>query len=177
MGRMKRIYDSESNVHFITTNTYYRVKVFDQPENAKLALQALKFIQDKNWINLSEYVILPDHLHLLFEIISNKNVSQIMHSFKSYIAQEIFKRRLIQDSQGRDALAMGKSINGASRPRRFMARIWQPSFYDHIIRDERDLEMHVNYIHFNPVKHEYVSRPEDWPWSSYHKHKRFGVIE
>jgi len=45
--------------------------------------------------------------------------------------------------------------------------LWQRRFWDHIIRDEDDLKMHVDYIHYNPVKHGLVARPEDYPYSSY----------
>ena len=43
----------------------------------------------------------------------------------------------------------------------------QPRFYDHVIRDEQDLARHVDYIHFNPVKHSLVTCPRDYPWSSF----------
>lgn len=45
--------------------------------------------------------------------------------------------------------------------------IWQRHYWEHLIRDENDLRRHVEYIHFNPVKHGYSSRPVDWPYSSF----------
>jgi len=45
--------------------------------------------------------------------------------------------------------------------------LWQDRFWDHVIRDERDLINHFDYIHWNPVKHGYVEWPEDWPHSTY----------
>jgi hypothetical protein len=48
--------------------------------------------------------------------------------------------------------------------------IWQRRFWEHAIRDERDLSRHIDYIHFNPVKHGYVSRACDWPHSSFHRY-------
>jgi putative transposase len=50
--------------------------------------------------------------------------------------------------------------------------IWQRRFWEHAIRDEGDLERHLNYIHFNAVKHGYVSSPNDWPYSSWHGWKK-----
>ncbi len=52
--------------------------------------------------------------------------------------------------------------------------IWQRRYWEHLIRDEEDLERHVDYIHFNPIKHGLVTRPGDWPWSSYHRYVRLG---
>jgi putative transposase len=54
--------------------------------------------------------------------------------------------------------------------------IWQRRFWEHTIRDERDLANHVNYIHFNPVKHGHVSRAADWAHSSFHRYVRDGVL-
>ena len=53
--------------------------------------------------------------------------------------------------------------------------IWQRGFWDHVIRDERDLNRHFDYIHWNPVKHGYVRRVADWPYSSFHRFVAQGV--
>jgi putative transposase len=50
--------------------------------------------------------------------------------------------------------------------------IWQRSPLGNQIRNERDLQRHVDYIHYNPVKHGLVERVEDWPWSTYHRYIR-----
>ncbi len=52
---------------------------------------------------------------------------------------------------------------------------WQPRFWDHVIRDEVDLERHFDYIHWNPVKHGFVQNPEDWQESSYRHWAKQGV--
>ena len=54
--------------------------------------------------------------------------------------------------------------------------LWQRRFWEHTIRDEADFERHVDYIHFNPVKHELVSRVRDWPHSSFHRYVRQGLL-
>ena len=55
--------------------------------------------------------------------------------------------------------------------------IWQRRYWEHAIRDEADLERHVDYIHFNPVKHGLVSRVADWPHSSFHRYVEQGLLE
>ncbi|MFO7909878.1 MAG: hypothetical protein R6U42_07695 [Halomonas sp.] len=55
--------------------------------------------------------------------------------------------------------------------------VWQPRFWDHIIRDEVDLESHLHYIHFNPVKHGYVEDPKDWRHSSLHVWNNKGLYD
>ncbi|MFQ2649625.1 REP-associated tyrosine transposase [Aeromonas caviae] len=55
--------------------------------------------------------------------------------------------------------------------------IWQRRYWEHLIRDDADLQAHVNYIHFNPVKHGYCIKPVDWPYSSIHLYIRRGWIK
>ena len=55
--------------------------------------------------------------------------------------------------------------------------IWQNRFWEHQLRNDLDFEKHVDYIHYNPVKHGYVDRPCDWPWSSFHRYVRKGWYE
>lgn len=62
-----------------------------------------------------------------------------------------------------------QSLSRAGRGER---GIWQRRFWEHQIRNETDLQHHVDYVHYNPVKHDLVARVEDWPWSSYHRYAR-----
>jgi putative transposase len=55
------------------------------------------------------------------------------------------------------------------------AKLWQRGFWDHIIRNEGDLKTHLDYIHWNPVKHSYTNDPEIWLYSSYKDWKIKGV--
>ena len=52
--------------------------------------------------------------------------------------------------------------------------IWQKRFWEHLIRDEEDLEAHCDYIHYNAVKHGHVRSPKDWPYSSFHRFVKLG---
>jgi putative transposase len=55
--------------------------------------------------------------------------------------------------------------------------IWQRRFWKHTIRDEVDLNRHLDYIHYNPVKHRLVKRVAEWPWSSFHRYVKMGFYE
>ena len=52
---------------------------------------------------------------------------------------------------------------------------WQKRFWDHVVRDDKDLETHLHYIHFNPVKHGYVKDPRDWVDGSYIEWEKRGL--
>ncbi|MGH7962242.1 MAG: transposase, partial [Candidatus Binatia bacterium] len=53
--------------------------------------------------------------------------------------------------------------------------IWQPRFWEHQIRDDRDYAAHCDYTHYNPVKHRLVRSPCDWPWSTFQRFVRVGI--
>ena len=53
--------------------------------------------------------------------------------------------------------------------------IWQRRFWEHLIRNELDYSRHINYIHYNPVKHGYVSNPTEWKYSSIHRYIKAGI--
>ncbi len=62
-----------------------------------------------------------------------------------------------------------------SRMRKGERGIWQRRYWEHVIRDERDLHRHLDYLHYNPVKHGHVERVIDWPYSSFHRYVARGV--
>lgn len=105
-------------------------------------------------------VVLPDHLHLVMTLPDgDANFS---------IRLSLIKRRFT-DAVVRAGNPIARLPNGE------MA-LWQRRFWEHTIRDERDFERHVDYIHFNPVKHGLVTRVRDWPYSSFHRYVRTGVL-
>ncbi len=64
-----------------------------------------------------------------------------------------------------------------SRLQKGEAAIWQRRFWEHTIWDEQDLNHHLDYIHYNPVRHGLVKRPAEWPWTSFHRYERMGFYE
>jgi putative transposase len=74
--------------------------------------------------------------------------------------------RGLNESTARSARQVAKREKG----------LWQSRYWEHAIRDEADLARHVDYIHFNPVKHGLVSRVRDWPHSSFHQYVARGEL-
>ncbi|MBI2883111.1 MAG: transposase, partial [Candidatus Methylomirabilis oxyfera] len=71
-------------------------------------------------------------------------------------------------------LDVGERIS-QSRQRKGERGIWQRRYWEHLIRDEGDYQRHVDYIHFNPVKHGYVQSVKEWPYSSFHRWVKRGI--
>ena len=96
-------------------------------------------------------VILPDHLHSIWTLPEGD-------------ADFSTRWRRIK---GRVTRQLGEPADGSG--------LWQPRFWEHAIRDEADLRAHLDYVHFNPVRHGLVASPALWPHSSFHRHVRLGT--
>jgi putative transposase len=109
-------------------------------------------------------VVIPDHLHAIWTLPHGDADYSIRWA---WLKKEFTKRWL---NTGRDE--RGQS---AGRIRDGRRGVWQPKFWEHAIRDERDLERHVEYIHYNPVKHGVATCPHAWRWSSFDRWVRAGI--
>src|ERR1700751_3431494 len=72
--------------------------------------------------------------------------------------------------------AVVKSGTSVSRLRNGEVALRQRRYWEHTIRDDKDFERHIDYIHFNPVKHGLVERVRDWPYSSFHRYVSEGIL-
>ena len=81
--------------------------------------------------------------------------------------------RLIKSAFSR-SLTAGEPIT-KSRSRKGERGIWQRRYWEHTVRDEWDYVRHVDYIHFNPVKHGHVDDVSRWPHSSFHRYVQLGL--
>ena len=105
-------------------------------------------------------VILPDHLHCVWRLPDG----DADYSTRWSLIKATFSR----------SLARGER-RSASRIKRGERGIWQRRFWEHCLRDENDYARHVDYIHWNPVKHGHVDRATDWAYSSFHRYVARGV--
>lgn len=106
-------------------------------------------------------VVLPDHLHCIWTLPEgDADIANRWRQIKS-----TFSRELPADER-RSQRRLAKGERG----------IWQRRYWEHLIRDERDLRHHIDYIHFNPVKHGHVARVRDWPHSSFHRYVERGLL-
>jgi len=105
-------------------------------------------------------VILPDHLHAIWRLPKgDSDYSQRWRRIKAGFSR---------------ALPLGEGVN-PSRKMKGERGIWQRRFWEHTIRDEDDLNNHLDYIHYNPVKHGLTPRVSDWPHSTFHQYVQRGM--
>ncbi|WP_316214491.1 MULTISPECIES: REP-associated tyrosine transposase [unclassified Bradyrhizobium] len=105
--------------------------------------------------------VLPDHVHALWSLpVNDSDFATRWMLIKSGF------------SRGLPAAAARSNSKIAKREK----GIWQRRYWEHTIRDDRDFERHVDYIHYNPVKHGLVSRVMDWSHSSFHRFVERGIL-
>jgi len=111
-------------------------------------------------VTIDAMVILPNHLHTIWTMPEGD-------------ANFATRWRLIKSAFSR-SLPTGERISD-SRVAKGERRIWQRRYWEHTIRDESDFARRIDYVHINPVKHGYVTRVSDWPYSSFHRMVKLGV--
>ena len=151
MSNIRRYY-APGAIVFITQVVHQRIPVFSQPHFVDLLRWNLHETKRHHPFSMLAYCLLPDHFHLMLRPTGASNFSAIMHSLKPNFTKD-YKSEL--------------GIVGRMK-------FWQKRFWDHVIRDEEDFQRHLDYVHYNPVKHGLVEHPEDWPYSSYRVWKSRG---
>ncbi len=155
MPEYRRFYQP-GGTFFLTIVTYNRQPIFSNPENINKLRQAIATVKSEMPFDIVAAVVLPDHLHFLWKLPSKDlNYSKRVGRLKS-----LFTKAL----RGNNSLPQNVSI---SRQKHRESNVWQRRFWEHTIKDEADFEQHLNYIHYNPVKHGLVFCPHFWQYSSF----------
>ena len=138
-----RRYTEQNAAYFITTVTNRRNPVFVSEESVNMLMLTIEYFKIILDYKVFAYCILPEHIHLIIQILGKYSISYIMQMIKG-----TFARRLNKVSE----------IKGS---------IWQKRFYDEGIRNELMLIKKIEYIHNNPIKHDLVIDLDKFQYSSY----------
>ncbi len=148
---------------FFFTIVSYQIILCDEILRRKLR-DAIKEVQNSKPFSIDAWVLLPDHLHCIWTLPrgdSDYSVSWVM--IKRYVTKHCGK-----DFYNNELMTQSK-IN------RNESTIWQRRYWEHQIRDQEDYNKHVDYIHYNPVKHNLVNNVNDWQFSTFHRYVRDGI--
>ncbi len=147
----------QGGTYFFTVVTAGRAPVFQSHAAISCLRESFRSVQRRHPFSIDAIVVLPDHIHSVWTLPDD----DAAYSRRWRLVKTGFTKR-VQDFPG-----LAGQVSGA---------VWQKRFWEHTVRDDLDFERHVDYIHFNPVKHGYVSRALDWPYSSFHRYVRDGVL-
>ena len=155
---------TSGGTYFFTVVTYRRREILTMPESRAALRNVIEQVRSEYPFNIDAWVLLPNHLHCIWRLPTGDNdFSKRWGLIKTGFTKKT--KHLFQRDEW-----MNKS-----KKRHREATIWQRRFWEHQIRDETDYQTHMDYIHFNPVKHGLVDRVNEWPYSTFHRYVRAGV--
>lgn len=154
----------KGGTYFFTVVAFGRQPILTNDQVRAALREGIQEVQQSMPFTIEAWVLLPDHLHTIWTLPENDD------NFGSRWA--VIKRIVSKRCGSLEGLS--ESVRN-SRSKRGESPIWQRRFWEHCIRDERDLQRHLDYIHWNPVKHAYVKRVMDWPYSTFHRFVNNGI--
>ena len=139
--------------YFFTLITHRRRPILTLPDNVTRLRESFSHVQVSHPFVLDGIVILPEHIHCLMRLPEG---------------DEDFSRRwsLIKRHFSIGCVGVPEADTASRRDKREKG-VWQRRFWEHLIRDEEDWRRHMDYIHYNPVKHGHVGAPGEWSHSSF----------
>jgi len=141
--------------YFFTVVTHGRKPLLRAAQAVHLLQTAIRRVQEKRPFVVEAQVVMPDHLHSIWSLPDG----DFDYATRWRLIKEGFTRAFGANGPlpARDTRRQGRGEQA----------VWQRRYWEHLIRDDRDFAAHVEYIHFNPVKHGFVSAPCDWPHSTF----------
>jgi putative transposase len=116
--------------------------------------KAVRRVRSSAPFHIDAWVVLPDHMHCLWTL---------PEADDDYPGRwRAIKKAFSKSLPAIEPLSAAMTARGERG-------IWQQRYWEHTIRDDRDYAAHMDYIHFNPVKHGYAENSIDWPFSSFRR--------
>ena len=153
--------DVKGGTYFFTVNLAERKNTLLIDEIDKLR-DVLNRVKKRHPFKLDAMVVLPEHLHAIMTLPQ----ADSDYATRWMLIKAGFSRQLPPHERV-----------SKSRAKKGERGIWQRRYWEHLIIDECDYERHVDYIHYNPVKHGYVQRATDWRYSTIHDYIAKGIVD
>jgi len=151
-------------MYLFTLNTFRRAKFLTQEPFRHALREGIETTRAALPFEIVAWVLMPEHLHCIWRLPEgDADFSKRWAMIKRTVSKQC--GHLVE-------LDVGLS---KSKLKRRESAVWQRRFWEHQIRDDLDLQRHVDYIHYNPVKHGHVARVADWPYSTFYRYVQQGV--
>ena len=146
---------------FFTLVTYNRQPLLCHEENIRLLREAFHRVMQKHPFIIDACVALPDHLHCIWTLPPEDSNYPL-------------RRRQVKSYFSRHCNVAYKGEQTASQRDRGEQSVWQHCYWEHQIRDDLDMIGHIEYIHYNPVKHGLAKAPILWPYTTFQRYVKEG---
>jgi REP-associated tyrosine transposase len=156
---------SPGGTFFFTVITHRRAPIFRNATARRFLRESIAHVRRNRPFTVEGMVLLPEHLHCVWTLPDgdtdfSTRWRKIKEGFtRAYLASRVGIERSVTPA------TRGKGNRG----------VWQQRFWEHTIRDESDFAGHMNYIHYNAVKHGHVNCPHAYPFSTFNKWIRRGI--
>jgi putative transposase len=147
-----RRYWIEGGCYFFTINLLERHENRLLVQHIALLRDVVKRVRARYPFHIDGWVVLPEHMHCIWTLPKGDDD----YALRIRLIKTLFSKKLPR-TERRSAVRQTKGERG----------IWQRRYWEHTLRDERDYVQHMDYLHFNPVKHGHVDRVKDWPYSTF----------
>jgi putative transposase len=152
--------------YFFTVVTYRRLPFLITEEARNILHCALVDVNHRFPFKTDAICLLPDHLHCIWTLPDD----DANYSVRWKEIKRLFSKEYI------NMVGVAEPGN-VSREKRGETTFWQRRFWEHVIRDEKDLHQHLDYIHYNPVKHGLAQQVKEWQWSSFKRYVEMGYYD
>ncbi len=140
--------------YFFTVNLLERYQNQLLIEQIDLLRNAVSRVRNQHPFHIDGWVVLPEHMHFILTLPKGDDD----YATKIRLIKTSFSKKLPK-TERRSTVRQNRGERG----------IWQRRFWEHSIRDEPDYIAHMDYLHYNPVKHGHVEQVADWPYSTFHQ--------
>lgn len=154
----------KGGTYFFTVVTYRRRPVLCSTAIRTALRMAIRSVRRDAPFHIDAWVLLPDHLHCIWTLpLGDSDYAKRWAMIKRVVTKQC------------KAVLHEEALLTQAKQRRNEGTLWQRRYWEHLIRDEADYARHVDYIHWNPVKHGLVDAVSDWPYSTFHRFVRQGL--
>lgn len=156
--------NTKGGTYFFTVATHRRQPILTEPFVRQALREGIASARERFPFEILAWVLLPDHLHCIWRLpAGDAEFSKRWGMIKRHVS-----------------VRFGPELNreawrSESRRKRNETSLWQRRYWEHCIRDEQDFIRHMDYIHWNPVKHGLVQRVDEWPYSTFHRYVARGI--
>ena len=161
MADYRRLY-VKGGTYFFTVVTQERRPIFKEEKSIEILRDVFKVVMEASPFHVEGIVVLPDHIHCIWTLPKGD------HDFSKRWKGIKYRFSLRYK---------GSFVKSDSMKKKKEKGLWQRRFWEHLIRDQEDFNRHIDYIHYNPVKHNLARRALEWPHSSFKRFMMHGIYE
>lgn len=154
-------------IYFVTFSVVRWVDVFTRNRYREILLESFRYCQKEKGLRIHAFVIMTNHVHMIISAIPGHLLENIMRDLKKYTSSKIIQAIKESSLESRkEWLLKAFEEEGSKNSNNTKYQFWQQDNHPIELAGNNMMNQKLEYIHNNPVKQGFVTRPEDYPWSS-----------